>query len=125
MRFDEITVIVLSIGLCGCVSGAPSLSPAQESQVAAVTVYKPGAPVPGQYQVLDTISAADCGGAPAGGRVWGNAEKAIETLKQKAVEVGANAVINVSCSAVPLLNNCWAAQKCSGEAIRVAPQAHN
>jgi hypothetical protein len=125
MRFKEVTVAFLSIGLYGCVSGAPRLSPEQESQVSAVTVYKAGDPVPGKYQTLDTISAANCSGAPAGGRVWGNAEKAIDTLKEKAVEMGANALINVSCSSIPLLNNCWAAQKCSGEAIRLAPQEHN
>ena len=124
MRIGEPWIVIVSLGLCGCVSGAPTLTPEQESQASQVAVYKPGDSTPGKYQILDTISAADCSGAPAGGRVWGNAEKAIETLKQKAVAMGADAVINVSCSSAPLLNNCWSAQKCSGEAIRIEPKDH-
>jgi RcsF lipoprotein len=119
MRICDVSTVVLIISLCGCVSGAPTLTSAQESQESAVAVYKPGDAAPGQFKTLGSISGADCSGAPTGGRVWGNAEKAIDTLKRKAVEVGADAVINVSCSAVPLLNNCWAAEKCSGEAIKV------
>jgi uncharacterized protein YbjQ (UPF0145 family) len=50
--------------------------------------------------------------------VWGNAERAIETLKKKAVAMQADAVVEVRCGAAPLLNNCWAAQKCTGQAIK-------
>jgi len=44
-----------------------------------------------------------CSRAAAGGRVWGNAEKAIETLKKKAVAVGADVVVEVHCGAAPLV----------------------
>ncbi len=66
---------------------------------------------------MGTISAAECSGAPLGGRVWGNAERAIETLKRKAAAENAAAVVDVTCEAVPFLNNCWAAQKCTVQAI--------
>lgn len=107
----------LSLGVAGCVGNAPRLTAEQQSRVAKMGVYKPDEQHPGEYRVLQSISAADCSGAPAGGRVWGNAERAIDTLKRKAAALEADAVINVRCGAVPLLNNCWAAQKCSGDAV--------
>ena len=125
MRIPKLSLVAPIISFYGCVSSAPTLTPEQESRASAVAIYKPGDATPAKYQILDTISAADCSGAPAGGRVWGNAEKAIDTLKQKAVALGADAVVNVSCSAAPLVNNCWSAQKCSGEAIRVESKEHN
>lgn len=125
MRIAKLSLVASIISFYGCVSGAPTLTSEQESRASAVAIYKPGDATPAKYQILDTISAADCSGAPAGGRVWGNAEKAIDTLKQKAVALGADAVVNVSCSAAPLVNNCWSAQKCSGEAIRVESKEHN
>lgn len=104
-----------SLTLSGCVSGAPTLTPAQELRVSRVAIYKVGESPREKYQTVQTLSAADCSGAPAGGRVWGNAEQAIDTLKRKAVEIDADAVVILSCSSVPMLNNCRAAQKCSGE----------
>ena len=44
-------------------------------------------------------------------------DDAIETLKKKAVAMNADAVIKVSCGAAPFLNNCWAAQRCIGDAV--------
>jgi len=125
MRIAKLSLVAPIISFYGCVSSAPTLTPEQESRASAVAIYKPGDATPAKYQILETISAADCSGAPAGGRVWGNAEKAIDTLKQKAVALGADAVVNVSCSSAPLVNNCWSAQKCSGEAIRIESKEHN
>jgi hypothetical protein len=125
VRTSDLAAIALSLALSGCVSGAPTLTPAQESQVSRVAIYKVGELPPEKYQAVQTLSAADCSGAPAGGRVWGNAEQAIDTLKRKAVEIDADAVVNVSCSSAPMLNNCWAAQKCSGEAVKIERTEHN
>ena len=104
--------------LAGCATGASGGPAAQQAQVSPIAILKPGEPTPGRYQILETISAVDCSGAPAGGRAWGNAEKAIESLRQKAAQLGADAVVNVSCSSELLLHNCWSAQRCSGDAIR-------
>jgi hypothetical protein len=120
LRQPIVAIAVLSLDLAACVGGAPRLSADQQAKVATMAVYRPGANPPGEYRALESISAADCSGAPAGGRVWGNAGRAIETLKKKAAALGADAVFNVSCGAVPLLNNCWAAQKCSGDAVMLA-----
>ena len=107
----------MTLIVVGCISGAPRLMPDQQLRLEKITVHETGNNPSQEYTVLEGLSAADCSGAPGGGRVWGNAERAIETLRRKAAAVNADAVVNVSCSAVPFLNNCWAAQKCSGEAV--------
>jgi hypothetical protein len=118
MRFNNLWLMGILLALSGCISGAPTLTSDQEAKVAKITVYKAGDKPDREFKVLQEISAADCSGAPAGGRIWGTAEKSIDTLKRKAVELNADAVINTSCGAVPLvLNSCWAAQKCTGEAV--------
>jgi hypothetical protein len=101
-----------------CVSGPPMISASQWDKVDKIKVYKKGELPTKKYTELNEISAADCSGAPAGGRVWGRADQAIKTLKIKAVSQNANAVINTVCSPVPLVNNCWAAMKCDGLAVK-------
>ena len=119
MRRKVLTAVGSGIFFGGCVSGPPTLTPAQELQASRVVVYRVGELPPQEYRTIESLSAADCSSAPAGGRVWGDAEQAINALKRKAAAIDADAVVNVSCSAVPLLNNCWAAQKCSGDAIKI------
>jgi hypothetical protein len=116
-------LLFLGVALQGC-AGSAGLTPDETSQASAVTVYKAGDATPDKYQILDTVSATDCSGAPAGGRVWGNAGKAVESLRLKAAELGANALVNVSCSSAALTDNCWSAQKCTGDAIRIDSAQH-
>ena len=42
---------------------------------------------------------------------------AIENLKEKAVALNADAVVNVRCGPAWLLNNCLYDDKCSGDAV--------
>ena len=109
--------VLATFCLTGCIGGAPGLTSDQQSRAAKMVAYRPGEKPVASYRVLESITSADCSGAPAGGRVWGDAEKAIQTLKAKAAALNADAVANVRCEAAPLLNGCWAAQKCSGDAI--------
>ena len=111
-------IAIISSLMYGCVSGAPKLTQEQRESVKNVSVYKKDDSVPSKYSVVGDISAANCSGAPYGGRIWGNAEKAIETLKEKAVSLGADGVVNTSCSVAPFVNNCWTAKKCSGTAVK-------
>jgi hypothetical protein len=46
-----------------------------------------------------------------------NVDRAMDTLKRKAVAINADSIIDVSCGAAPMVNDCWAAQKCTGRAI--------
>ena len=111
---------VAVLALSSCVSGAPTLNDDQEHKLTKLTVYSLGQLPPKPYTVLATISAADCSGAPLGGRVYGNVDRAMETLKRKAAAMNADSIIDVSCGTAPLLNNCWSAQKCTGRAISVS-----
>jgi hypothetical protein len=47
----------------------------------------------------------------------------MDTLKRKAVAINADSIIDVSCGAAPMVNNCWAAQKCTGRAISFSETA--
>ena len=106
-----------ALTLSACVSGAPDLNDEQTQRLSQLTVYPLGDPPPRPYNVLGTITAADCSGAPLGGRVYGNVDRAMDTLKRKAAAMNADSVMDVSCGAEPLLNNCWSAQKCTGRAV--------
>lgn len=112
-----VALAIVCTALGGCISGAPSLTSEQYAKLSQISAYKPGEAPAMPYKVVSEISGADCSGAPAGGRVWGNSEKAIHTLKTKAAALNADAIINVTCSAAPLVNNCWVAQKCTGTAV--------
>lgn len=113
-----LSVSLTAFSLVACVSGAPDLTPEQDQKVSTLGIFRPGDTPKRAFTPVAEVSAADCSGAPAGGRVWGDAEKSIETLKKKAVAMQADAVVEVRCGAAPLLNNCWAAQKCTGQAIK-------
>ncbi len=112
-----IVLFFFLVALTGCVTGSPKLTFDQAARLEKIEVLKEGEIPEKKYSVIKDISAADCSGAPYGGRVWGNAEQAIETLKAKAASFNADAIIDTSCSSVPLVNNCWAAKLCSGKAI--------
>ncbi len=119
MKIITLSLLAFALLLGGCISGAPRLLPEQELRLEKITVHQDGEPLTTQnYKVMEKLSAADCSGAPGGGRLWGNAERAIDTLKRKAAAVNADAIVNVSCHAIPFLNNCFAAQRCSGEAVQ-------
>jgi len=118
MKINKVLILsILILLLTACVSGAPPLTTEQATMMLDFPVHKVGDNPNNSYEVISDISGADCSGAPFGGRIWGDAEKAIEVIKAKAIHEGADALINVSCGAVPLLNNCWAAKKCKGVAV--------
>lgn len=115
--YFRFALALIGFVLSACVSGPPTLTPTQEHKLQTLSLYQTGQLPTGPYVVLGAISAADCSGAPMGGRTSGNVDRAMDTLKRKAAAMNADAVIDVSCGAAPLLNNCWAAQKCTGRAI--------
>ncbi len=109
-------VLASCAALIACISGAPQLTEAQNERVPYVGIYKAGE-TPGQkYSVIGAVESADCSGSP--GRLHGTDEKALEILQRKTVALGGDAVVDVSCGGVPLLNNCWAARKCTGNAVK-------
>lgn len=116
MRIFAVSMSLIVLG--GCVSGAPRLTAEQSEKLQRIEVLSSEKTTDKPYTVLQDINAADCSGAPYGGRVWGDAERAIDTLKAKAVVLDADAIINTKCNAAPFVNNCWAAKVCSGTAVK-------
>jgi hypothetical protein len=111
-----INTIFLVALLSGCVAGPPYLTDNQEKMIPNIQVYKVWYPPDKPYAVIRDVSAADCTG-PAGTRLYGQEDLAMDYLKRKAVALGADAVIDVECRSAPFINNCWAARLCSGKAI--------
>jgi hypothetical protein len=110
-------IILLCTTLLGCVSGAPNLTAEQREKVVTVKVYKLGTTPERAFNVIAPVEAADCSG-PGGSRLYGDEGKAIDTLIMKSVALGGEAVTNVTCRSMPFVNNCWAAKKCSGNAVK-------
>jgi hypothetical protein len=113
---------VAVLALSSCIAGAPTLNDDQEHTLSSLTVYPLGQLPTKPYTVLDVISAADCSGSPMGGRVSGDVNRAMDTLKRKAAAINADSIIDVTCGAAPMINNCWAAQKCTGRPFRFQRQ---
>lgn len=112
----NLLVAALIVAVTGCVSGAPRLTPEQRANLSSIEVYKTNTPPTFEYSVLSNLSAADCSG-PGGTRLYGDEGKAMDILLAKAASINADAIVNVSCGAAPLVNNCWAAKKCDGQAV--------
>ena len=105
------------IMLAGCVSGAPTLTEEQEARSKHIEVYMSDNKPNKNYVVLGEVSAADCNGLE-GTMLYGDETKSIGILIKKAVVLNADAVMNISCSSVPYVNNCWLAKKCDGNAVK-------
>ena len=102
--------------LTGCVAGAPILTQEQESRIDKIQIFKDDLKPTKKYNFLSEVSAADCSG-PGGSRLYGNESKSIEILIKKAIVLNADAIVDVNCSGVPYVNNCWLAEKCDGKAV--------
>lgn len=119
-RMKRLFPLCIVLVLSSCISGAPTLNDEQERRLSTLTVYPPGDLPTKPYSVLGDIIAADCSGAPWGGRVTGNVSRALDTLKRKAVAINADAIIEVSCGVAPtVVNDCRKAQECTGRAIAI------
>src|ERR1700689_4415100 len=88
LRYGVLVVLTLS----ACVSGAPDLNDEQTHRLSQLTVCPLGGLPPRPYNMLGTVTAADCSGAPLGGRVYGNVDRAMDTLKRKAAAMNADSV---------------------------------
>ena len=115
MRVIGISVVALILG--GCVSGAPILNHEQKKRLGEIEILMDEKSPEKEYEIISELSAADCSG-PGGTRLYGDVGKAIDILKAKAAFASADAVINVNCGSAPLVNNCWAAKKCDGAAVK-------
>ena len=111
-----IVCIYLIALLVGCVSSAPYLTDSQEKRLESIEVYQMGSPPGRNYVVVGELDAADCTG-PARSRLHGQEALSVDSLKRKAIALGADAIIDVACRHAPFVNNCWAASVCTGKAV--------
>jgi len=116
MKFVKFISILLIISLIGCVRAAPYLTEEQEKRIDNVNIFRVSSTQEKDFTIISEVDAADCSG-PHRTRLYGNEDLAIDTLKRKAVALGADAIIDVSCEFVPFINNCWAARVCKGKAV--------
>ena len=117
MIMKILVLSLLMLLLVGCISGSPTLSQEQISRLELIKVYKKGESIEREYTVVSKVNSADCSGAGEVARIYGTEGRAIDILLRKTASLEADALINVSCGVAPLVNNCWAAKKCSGEAV--------
>ena len=113
----KILFITISIFfLQGCISGPPPLSDSQLKRLEDIQIFEEGDIPESKFIIIETVEAANCEGG--NGRMYGSRKIALVDLKKWAVIKQGDAVINVSCSNIPMLNNCWNAKKCMGDIIK-------
>ena len=116
-QMNNIFNLTIFLLLTGCVAGAPTLTQEQEQRISEVKIFKKDNNPSINYTKLGEAKSADCSG-PGGSRLYGDKSKSIDILIKKAIVLGADAIIEVDCSGVPYVNNCWLAQVCDGQAIK-------
>ncbi|MDH5633902.1 MAG: hypothetical protein OEZ10_13065 [Gammaproteobacteria bacterium] len=111
----KLLLILLVLVLASCISGPPHLNSEQLARAEKITVFEKGKKVQRPYQKIQELSSADCSSVSG---YTGEETVALFNLKKKAVYLGADAIINMSCGTSPLINDCWAPKTCSGIAIK-------
>lgn len=106
--------------LSGCVQGPPELSPTEKARAYDMEVFEVGFVPERNYTPLGEVEGLDCSGGSAGSRVTGTKDNALYRMKQSAVGLGADTVVEVWCQKAAMLNNCWYPMVCSGTAVKWA-----
>jgi hypothetical protein len=103
---------------CGSTPRIEDMSSAQRAKIASIQVMELQPQRP--YEVVGTVDGLACK-RNAYMETEVSRSEAYDELKIKAAAIGADAVINVVCqksSSTDWRNNCWASDKCIGDAVR-------
>jgi len=116
--------VMLILGMTACAPVQMDLSPepdAARMAAARVRVFTINAPYPEGAEMLQPIEVASCQRNAYGAS--SSSADAIQQLQQKALTVGANAVVNVTVDARPVsfFMNCWNSVTAAGTAARIPP----
>jgi len=124
-RMRWIVLAGLTAAVAGCGSFVSSvdvgnLPPQTRAAMTGIKVYAAYQPEGIKYDTMAPVDATSCKS-----NVWdppASQANAMEQLKYRALEAGANALIGVSCSRTGLDygSNCWQSVVCSGTAVRAA-----
>ena len=110
---------VLGLAGCGSTPRIEDMSSAQRAAVGGVRIIE-GTPAQA-YDMLGTVDGLACKRNAYMETEVARSE-AMDEIKVKAAKLGANAVINLVCqksSSTDWRNNCWASDKCIGDAVRL------
>lgn len=115
----HILIILAAVNVVGCSSNprVENLSSADRAALASITVHQGG--VERAHKIIGTVDGLSCNRNKYQAQDISDHE-ALEGVKIKAAQLGANAVINTFCqtnSDTDWGNNCWASVKCVGDAV--------
>lgn len=121
-----IAVASFTAALTGCIGPLvpvvrpDQLSPRAQSELSRVRIYHEAQLANLDFEVLAFVEGHSCQN-----KLWDQAatrEAAVEQLRTRAVQVGANALTSVECGArepTSVRTNCWELISCTAEALRV------
>ncbi|MCG7972049.1 MAG: hypothetical protein JBO36_15475 [Candidatus Thiodiazotropha taylori] len=121
MLFKNYLFLVLPLLLQACASNPAisSLTSEQRSNLLNIEIHNEG--VTQEYTNLGQVKGLSCHRNAHMTQQLGS-DEAIQGLKIRAVQLGADAVINMVCqknSGTDWVNNCWASIICVGDAIKL------
>jgi len=125
MKMTKALAGTLALAVAACAPVQMDLSPepdAARMAAARIRVFTINSPYPEGAEMLQPIEVASCQRNAYGAS--SSSADAIQQLQQKALTVGANAVVNVTVDARPVsfFMNCWNSVTAAGTAARI-PQA--
>ena len=109
---------MLSLSSCASNPRIENLSPSQRAKLNSIQVQQGS--TDREHEILDTVTGLSCHRNAYHGTTISDQE-ALEGIRIRAVQLGADAVINLFCQRnadTDWYNNCWASVKCIGEAIK-------
>lgn len=116
MKFN--LVILASFSLVGCANTPNDFSTEHHNASKSIQLVKKGETPDFKFIQIQKVSSNSCDSETAA-RVFGDENEALLVLKLETVKVGGDAIVNYSCwtSPLDLINNCWVAKKCEGNAV--------
>ncbi len=109
----------------GCATDArrDGLSPYEFDRVDRIAIHLGGAQPRQEYQVLDRIEGISCNlsGAPRNNPAYKvvTEYEALYDMKLEAADLGANAVVDVTCRRYDISQSCYQSIVCEGDAVRL------
>jgi len=116
---EKVVVTIAALLLIGCASNPriEDMSSEQRSKLSQLEIFKGSIERP--YKVIGTVSGLSCNRNKYQKQDISD-EEALGGIRIRAVQLGADAVINTYCqtnSDTDWRNNCWASIKCIGDAV--------
>jgi len=121
LKFNLLTLS--SIFLLGCANTPNEFSTEHHNASKSIQLVRKGETPDFKFNQIKKVSSNSCDSKTAA-RVVGDESEALLVLKLETAKLGGDAIINYSCwtSPVDLINNCWVAKKCEGDAVSIVSE---